>query len=374
MQRPPEHAMIRFEIKDAAIKWVKRNGVAHPVALVTNGRELPFVKEGKRWGFRLPMRQMAEVAPDFATKTQKVVADLALARIQTLVQGDVTARRTFVESVKGLRLEDDLARKKREHDKSSRSRTKTSGTKKGKSRFQSRGKASGTNRGKSRSQSQAKTSGTKSSSSALAGSTRTGGAVDTATSRALSASMGRAYEQMLDSSAFFFPREQPGGGDPRYKPQPKFSSDEAENQPGDGPSDPGGGGTSDDADADEDEEDQGSWLQVLGIIVVVVVALVAPVAAAIWLAAQAITLATVATAILGSIGAFTAANLFLATCVTVEALVDFDFEMKWTHETFTWTNDDPDVLYLMSLEEGDTVSEEFMDRHFHSIDRGGDED
>jgi len=92
--------------------------------------------------------------------------------------------------------------------------------------------------------------------------------------------MSSAYNQVLNSDAFIFP----------MKPLP-FADD------------------SEEASADdEEEEEDASWIKIFAGILFAIVVIIAPVVAAVWLAAQALTFAAVFTAFLGSIGAVTIAG------------------------------------------------------------------
>jgi len=125
--------------------------------------------------------------------------------------------------------------------------------------------------------------------------------------RALMNRMESAWRQVMAQQAFFFPEIQPdvpGQGGWWF----------VDDQSGSGDADHTG-------EDEEEEEDETSWFTDLMGIIMVVVLTVAPVAAALWLAAQALTIATVTAAFLGSIGAVTAAATFVTTMCGIEHLV-----------------------------------------------------
>ncbi len=124
-----------------------------------------------------------------------------------------------------------------------------------------------------------------------------------------------AYRQVMAQQAFFFPEIQPdvpgqGGW--------WFVDDQS--------------GDDSDHEGEEDEEDETSWFTDLMGLLLVTIIMIAPVAAAIWLAAQAITIATVTAAFLGSIGAVTAASLFTSTMLGIESLVTGNIYECWDND------------------------------------------
>jgi len=140
-------------------------------------------------------------------------------------------------------------------------------------------------------------------------------------SREESALMNRmtaAYQQVMAQQAFFFPEIQP---DAPGQGGWWFVDDQSS----------GGGGESDDSDH-SGGEDEASWFTGLMGLLLVTVLMIAPVAAAIWLAAQAITIATVTAAFLGSIGAVTAASLFVTTMCTIENILTGNVYSCWDNE------------------------------------------
>ncbi len=135
--------------------------------------------------------------------------------------------------------------------------------------------------------------------------------------RAFQQKIGSAYRQVMAQQAFFFPSIQP-------------------DVPGQGGwwfvDDQSSGGGDDDPDhtgGEEEEEDETSWFTDLMGLLLVTVIMIAPVAAAIWLAAQAVTIATVTAAFLGSVGAVTAASLFTSTMLGIENLVTGNIYDCW---------------------------------------------
>ena len=104
--------------------------------------------------------------------------------------------------------------------------------------------------------------------------------------------MSNAYNQVLNGAAFVFPQ----------KPLP-FAAEDAEEEAG-------GGG--------EGDDDEGGWLTWLAGVIFAIVVIIAPIVATVWLATQALTLAAVLTAFLGSIGAVSAAGHVAATLATVD--------------------------------------------------------
>ena len=112
--------------------------------------------------------------------------------------------------------------------------------------------------------------------------------------------MTSAYNQTINSEAFFYPVPQPGLGG------------------WDLVSEEGGGG-----EGDGDEEDEGggffSWL---ATVVCVLVCIVAPIVACVWLAATAITIATLTTALLGVVGAIGAAGIVGSTFNVIDDVIN----------------------------------------------------
>lgn len=94
--------------------------------------------------------------------------------------------------------------------------------------------------------------------------------------------MENAYNQMLNSEAFLYPQVQPG---------------------------PGGWWFVNEEDQEEEEEDEGGFLSWLGTFIVILAFAIAPILAVIWVAATAITLASLAVAALYTLGAQAVASV-----------------------------------------------------------------
>jgi len=72
---------------------------------------------------------------------------------------------------------------------------------------------------------------------------------------------------------------------------------------------------------DEEEEEDGGFFAWLAAVIFVAVVLFAPIVAAVWLAAEAVTLATVLTAFTASVASVTAAGTIAATLRTIDDVI-----------------------------------------------------
>jgi len=319
----PRRAVIRFEVKDARVKWSRVKGRVVPRALVVADRELPFVQQKGVWGVKMPLREMTELVPDFGTEVQRTIAGLAVERVRTLV-GAKDAE-VFGE-----------AYKRRHSDEASPDDEADAGK-------------GGSTKGRSAAGKSAATATSDEAESALA------------------ARLDQGYNQMLDTTSFFFPQVQPGSPQqgPGFGGWELVDSAEGEvvmdeNDPEAGAA--GGGGEGGNEGQGESAEEDGTWLTTLGAIILVVVALVAPVAAAVWLCTQALTIAAVTTAFLGTVGAVTAASTVAVTFKLADQLLSGNPFVNVFDQTTVWTNPNPDVEYLAGLHEGDTVDSATMQR------------
>jgi len=110
--------------------------------------------------------------------------------------------------------------------------------------------------------------------------------------------MQNAYNQTVNGEAFFYPVPQPGLGG-----WDLVSEDE-------------GGGE------EEGEDEGGGFFSWLATVFCVLVCIVAPIVAAVWLAAAAITIAAVTTAVLGVVGALGVAGIIGSTLNVVDDIIN----------------------------------------------------
>ena len=248
-RRPPNRINLKIKMQ-AKIKWKQERGRIIPQELVIRGRSYPFVKQSGKWGIQAPLRQIMRSSPECRDAVHLAVGEIALTRIRDLVGGDRAEAQKLVKDLRDMK------------------------------RREPAGEALSPSHGPSDGGLDYKAVPIASSSGDVTQS-----------------SMQGAYNTMLNSSAFLYPQPQPGIGGWDVVSEEGTSGGEEES---------GGAAGSESGDV---EDEGGGFFSWLATVIFVLVVIFAPIVAACWLAATAITLATVTLAFLGSLGAVTAAGL-----------------------------------------------------------------
>lgn len=237
---------INLKIKmQAKIRWKKEGNRILPQELVIRGRSFKFVKQGGQWGVQAPLRQIMQSSPECRDAVHLAVGEIALTRVRELVGGDRSKARKLVNEFQALKRPPLVEDGLPSHGPSENSLDPNAFF--------------------------ALSSGRDVTQSSMQG----------------------AYNQMLGSSAFLYPMPQPGIGGWDVVSEEEGGGEE------------GGAGT----ESGEAEDEGGGFFSWLATVIFVLVVIFAPVIAACWLAATAITLASVTVAFLGALGAVTAAGM-----------------------------------------------------------------
>ena len=296
----PKYVKIPFKLDGAKIKIKRINKQIIPVEMKIKNKTFKFVKQDGKYGIRLKTRDMVTLSPEFKDKLGTSVVRLGLYRVKDLVKDDRIKAQEIVNQHKQLK---------------NRSSIKTD-VEKRIARLIGAFFSFFTIP-------EAVAQETVVSETCLK--TRSGmvlAAGDTGVDRNFLSQMNNSYNKVLNSQSFVYPQVQPGIG--------------------------GWDVVSEEGEGNEDEDDEESWYDVLLGFVLVAVVLLAPIAATIWLCAQALTIASVLTAFAGSIGAVTGAGIIAETLGSIGDLLSG----KPLIESFDYTTHSSDASYYTEIGPG----------------------
>ena len=272
----PKYAKIPFKIDRAKIKVKRVNKQIIPLEIKIKNKTFKFVKQDGKYGIRLKTRDMVNLSPEFKDKLGTSVVRLGLHRVRDLVKGDRIKAKKIIDQQKLINKRSSFGA----DIKNSMAQlmegilslfTPSEAIAQERSSLEHSGDTVSINT---------------ESEMVLA-------AASAGVDRQFLNEMNTSYNKVLNSQSFFYPQVQPGigGWD--------VVSEEDE----------------------EDEDDEESWYDAILGMVLIAVVLLAPIAATIWLCAQALTVASVLTAFAGSVGAVTGTSIITETLGTIGDLL-----------------------------------------------------
>ena len=247
-KRPPNSINLKVKMQ-AKFRWKKEGNKITPVEMIIKGKSFKFVKQGGKWGIKAPLKELIQKSSGINNAFHLAVGEIALTRIRDIIKGD---------KVKAQKLANDFRALKKVPVP----------------------------------ENPPPIAGPAMEDCDFPDMNSILGSADISQNE-----MMNAYNQTVNSEAFFYPVPQPGLGG-----WDLVTEDE-------------GGGE------EEGEDEGGGFFSWLATVICVLVCIIAPIIAVMWLAATAITIAALTSALLGVVGAIGAAGIVGSTLNVVDDII-----------------------------------------------------